>query len=143
MPCYSELNLAARGVMERADQRGSVLVEAMLVLPLLCMFAAAIVQFGYIYSVQIGLQHAAFAAARVATLGSGRTSAEVCEAARVSAVGLVDSTLLGCSTQPSVLPVAPDTAVTVALSYPMPLLFGESFLATSELVTLRAQTTMQ
>jgi Flp pilus assembly protein TadG len=105
-----------------AVQRGSVLVEAAMVLPLLWLLLAAIVQFGYTFAVLITMQNAALAAVRTATLGEGRTAAEVCEVARTAAASLVEPTALECVTSPT-LPAASDSLVTVALSYPMPLFF--------------------
>ncbi len=103
--------------------KGSVLVEAAMVLPLLWLFLAAIVQFGYAFAVLITMQNAALAAVRTATLGEGRTAAEVCEVARAAAASLVEPAELGCLTSPE-LPAASDSLVTVALSYPMPLFFN-------------------
>lgn len=100
--------------------RGSVLVEAAVVIPLLWLFLAAIVQFGYAYSILITMQNAALSAVRSATLGQGRTATEVCEVARAAAAPMIEPSDLVCSTSPQ-LPASPDTLVTVALSYPMPL----------------------
>jgi Flp pilus assembly protein TadG len=103
--------------------KGSVLVEAAMVLPVLCLFLAAIVQFGYAFSILITMQNAALAAVRTATLADGHTAAEVCEVARAAAAPMVEPSELGCLTSPE-LPAASDSLVTVALSYPMPLFFS-------------------
>ncbi len=115
--------LHAKGMMVKqvVADKGSVLVEATIVLPLLWLLLAAIVQFGYAFSVLITMQNAALAAVRSATLVQGRTTTEVCEVARAAAAAtMIEPSALTCSTSPQ-LPASPDTLVIVALSYPIPL----------------------
>lgn len=123
-------------------ERGSVLVEASIALPLLWLFLAAIVQFGYAYSVLITMQNAAVAAARTATLGSGRTASEVCEVARTAVASMVEKSRLVCSTTPE-LPASPDTLVTVTLAYPIVLPFYGEVSVFGENWTLQTQAVMQ
>jgi len=122
-----------------ANERGSVIVEAAITLPVFWLFLAAIIQFGYTFAVLITMQNAALSAVRSATLGQGRTAAEVCEVARAAATSMIEPTELVCSTSPQ-LPASPDTLVTVALSYPMPLFFQDqsSLLVPSWILETRA-----
>jgi len=124
-------------------QSGSVVVEATIALPLLFLIFAAVVQFGYALSVRMALQNASLVGARVAVLSAGKTSAEVCEAARNAVASVVNPERLECETVPTSLPAAEDTKVTVALTYPLPVLWEGGFIAESELFTVRGQTTMQ
>jgi Flp pilus assembly protein TadG len=126
----------------KQPERGGVLVEAAIALPVLWLFLAAIVQFGYAYSVLITMQNAAVVAARTATLGSGRTSSEVCEVARTAAATLVEPARLVCSTAPA-LPASPDTLVTVALAYPMAIPFYGEVSVFGESWTLETRAVMQ
>jgi Flp pilus assembly protein TadG len=124
-------------------QSGAALVEAAITLPIVFTFIAAIVQFGYAYSVLITLQNASVVAARTATLSTGRTTTEVCAAARAAVATMLEPTQVACVTTPSALPATPDTLVTVGLSYSIPVLMGSELLSWGQTWTLRAQAAMQ
>ena len=126
-----------------ATQKGGVIVEAAITLPLLFTVLAAVVQFGYAYSVLLVMQNASLIAARSAVLSEGRTSSQVCDLARASVSTMVDPALLECVTQPATLPAAQDTLITIALSYPIPVFFVGNLPAMSDILTLRVQSTMQ
>lgn len=55
--------------LRRADDRGAVMVEFALVLPLLVMLLVGIVQFGLAYSAQVSISGAAREGARALALG--------------------------------------------------------------------------
>lgn len=124
-------------------KKGSVLVESTITLPLFFALLAAIVQFGYAYAVYLTIQNASVVAARAATLSTGKTTSEVCALARAAVSSLVDSNQLVCATDPATLPAAADTAVTINLSYTIPLLLSSNVIQLQPNWTLEAHTVMQ
>ncbi len=76
--------------MERRDDRGAVVVEFALVLPLLLMITIGIIAFGYLFHVQSVLDNAARDGVRVATLtDDDDAAASARAAARASAATTV------------------------------------------------------
>ena len=127
----------------RIGESGSALVEAAVVTPLLIMLVVSLMQFGYMYGVLSNLRGASAVGARAATLGSGQTSLQVCNAARNSMATIIDAALLSCQTNPSVLPTTSNSPVTITLSYPVPLFASQGGFLKGPTITLSAQTTMQ
>lgn len=130
-------------VCGRVAERGSVLVEATVTFPLLFALLAAIIQFGYAYAVLITLQNASVIAARTAILSSGKSTTQVCDAARVAVSSIVDPAQLVCATTPAILPASPDTAITVQLTYSIPLLLDNGLIQLEPNWTLQARAVMQ
>ena len=124
-------------------QSGTALTEAALVLPLFCLLIAGLFQFGYLFSILMNLRNAAAVGARAAILGTGQNANQVCTTAVASISTLVDTTQVTCQTSPPSLPAAPNTAVTVTLTYPAPVLAIYAGFDNSPSWTLTAQTTMQ
>lgn len=127
----------------RSPERGGAFVEAAVVTPLLIMLLVSTMQFGYVYGVLSNLRGASAVGARAAILGSGRTSQEVCGAARNALASIIDTSLLDCYTTPQILPAAANSPVTITLSYPVPILASQAGVLKGPTLTLTAQTTMQ
>lgn len=127
----------------KAEERGSALVEAAIVLPLFFLLTAGMIQFGYLYTLLIDLRNASVVAAREAILGTGPTATQVCATARSALSPSMTPALLTCQTNPTTLPVASGTQVTVSLSYAAPTIISYAGFTTNGTWTLAAQTTMQ
>ena len=125
------------------EQAGTALTEAAIVLPIFCLLIAGLLQFGYLFGILMNLRNAAAVGARTAILGTNQTATQVCAAARSSVSNLLDTTQLSCQTSPSTLPASPNTAVTVTLTYPAPILALYAGFAGGQSWNLSAQTTMQ
>lgn len=122
---------------------GSVFVEAAVVTPLLTALVISIMQCGYMFGVLTTLRGASAVAARAAILGTGQTSQQVCNTALNSLPNAVDYTQVSCQTSPSVLPAAPNSPVTVTLTYPLPIFASQAGYLRGPTLTLTAETTMQ
>lgn len=129
--------------MKTHSEKGSVLVEAAFVSPLLMVLLMGTIQFGQLYGVMSNLRGASAVAARAAILGSGHSTTEVCDAARAAVTGMIDVTRLECRTSPSYLPAQANTPVTITLNYPVSVLTGASGIFAGPTITLTAKTTMQ
>jgi Flp pilus assembly protein TadG len=129
--------------MKATHQSGSVLVETAFVTPLLMAMLMGMIQFGHMYGVMSHLRGASAVAARAAILGAGRTTNEVCDAARAAAGDFVDLSRLECVTSPAYLPAQANTPVTITLNYPVAVLTGASGIFSGPTVRLTAKTTMQ
>lgn len=129
--------------MKPSQQKGSVLVEAAFVTPLLMAMMMGMIQFGHLYGVLANLRGASAVAARAAILGAGRTTNEVCDAARAAAGNFVDRSRIECVTSPAYLPTQANTPVTITLNYPVSVLSGGSGIFSGPTVMLTATTTMQ
>jgi Flp pilus assembly protein TadG len=126
-----------------ANQAGTALTEAAIVLPIFCLLVAGLFQFGYLFGIVMNLRNGAAVGARAAILGSGQTANQVCSAALASISTLVDTAQVTCQTAPASLPAPPNTAVTVTLTYPAPVLAIYAGFSAAQSWTLTAQTTMQ
>lgn len=129
--------------MKSSNESGSVLVETAFVTPLLMAMVMGIIQFGHMYGVMSHLRGASAVAARAAILGTGRTTNEVCDAARAALGDLIDRSRLECVTSPPYLPAQANSPVTIILNYPIPVLTGAKGVFSGPTVTLTAKTTMQ
>lgn len=125
------------------SESGSVFVEAAVVAPVLVMLFVSIIQFGHVFGVLTNLRGASAVAARAAILGSAQTSQQVCNAAINSVSSIIDPNQVTCLTSPSVLPAAPNSPVTITLTYPVPILASQSGFIRGPTLTLTAATTMQ
>lgn len=125
------------------SERGSALVEAAIVFPVLVLLIAGTIQFGYAYGILIDLKSASAVAARTAILGTQQSTSQVCTAARNAIRGAIDATRVICETTPQTLPTSANTAITITLTYPAPLLMAQSSFSSGTTWNLRAQTTMQ
>lgn len=125
------------------SQSGSLFIEAAVVMPFLIFLIVAVMQFGLIFGMLGSLRSASAVAARAAILGTGQSNSQVCAAALNSLPGAFNPTSLVCETSPFILPAAPNSPVTITLSYPIPVLTSTSSLFPGPTITLSAQTTMQ
>jgi Flp pilus assembly protein TadG len=124
-------------------ERGSVFVEAVIVMPLLLLLIAGMIQFGYFFGLLSNLRSASTLAARSAVLGTGLSATEVCDNARRALSSMFDPTRLTCATNPVTLPVAANSPVTISLSYPAPVIASFGGFGSEGVWTVRADTTMQ
>lgn len=122
---------------------GSALVEAAIVFPLFSFVIAGAVQFAYAYGILMDLKSASAVGARAAVLGTQQSTSQVCAAALNAMQGMIDTTRVTCDTTPQSLPTTANTAITITLTYPAPLLIAQSSLSSETTWTLRARTTMQ
>lgn len=108
------------------EQRGSMLLEAALVTPLMIMILAGIIQFGFILNAKVAVNAASYEAARAATL-----SRDPRKKAYEAAADYASSTLPGWSFDERLLVDVdlsgndPYDLVGVSVSYYVPLFFGK------------------
>lgn len=118
---------------------GQATVELALVLPVLVLLLVGLVQVGAALSAYLTLQTAAYEGARLAITGAS-------DQAIVQRVDAVAGDISSQSLTVLVSPAPPRTAntdVTVSVSYPMPVLFGEVAALWGTSIPMTASTTMQ
>ena len=106
----------------KREERGAVVVEFALVLPLLVLFVFGIVEFGRAYSTKIELAAAVREGVRTAALGGTTiTAKEIEDTTKAAAPGLAGITVLStkCTTSPS---ATATVTARYAFSYDIPLL---------------------
>ena len=107
------------------NQKGSVLIELALILPVLLLFISGIVQFGFIFNAKIAANSAAYEAARTATISDDPySSAE--EAIENYANGSLPGWKFGERLKAAInIPdTNPGTIVTVEVLYSVPVFFS-------------------
>ncbi len=107
------------------DERGAVVVEFALVLPLLVLFVFGIVEFGRAYNAKIELTSAVREGARAAALGGTIVTADaIRDTTRDAAPGLtagkIAVTAVRCATTPA--PPNAEVRATYPFQYDIPLL---------------------
>ncbi len=98
----------------RADDRGVVMVELALILPILVMLLIGIIDFGRAFNAQVSIQGAAREGARALALG--QTSAAVTAAVNSSAGAVVPSAIVQTACPTPALPTS-QAAVTVSSTF--------------------------
>lgn len=107
------------------EERGAVVVEFALVLPLLVLFVFGIVEFGRAYNARLELTSAVREGARTAAIGgTGVDAATIAERTRKAAPGLPAGQITVTSTLCAGTPVPPNAEVSASypFRYDIPLL---------------------
>lgn len=122
------------------QQRGQVLIELALILPILLLFVFGITEFGRIYSAGLIVNHSAREGARLAAVGS--SDAEIIGTVE-SASATLDLAKLEIGITPGEGSRQRGQEVLVKVSYPVPVIAPFISAITGENVTVKGQSVMR